>query len=461
MTRPLVMKFGGTSVAGAAAMASVVRIVANAAARSGPVLVVVSAMSGVTDGLLAACREARDSGIEQVDRHVAELEARHQAVATELFEGEAVARAISASIAATFDELRGVLTSVAILQELTPRGADRVTAAGELLSSRIVAALLVHSGVPARWIDARRAVVTDGAFGAAIADLAATSIAASREIAPAWAAREVAVAGGFVGATVEGITTTLGRGGSDVSAAVLGAALDAAEIQIWTDVDGMLTADPRVIPEAQPVSRLSFDEAAELAYFGAKVLHPSTILPAIERNIPVRILNTMRPAHPGSLITAESGGEARPLTAIACKRNVTVVNITSTRMLHAHGFLRKVFEVFERHGTSVDVVTTSEVSVSMTLDDDRGIEGIERDLAGFGSVQVERGMAIVSAVGDNLRTDPSSAVSVIAALGRLPLRMVSQAASRRNVTVVLNDADVPAAMERLHAAFFSVPTVSR
>ena len=461
MSKPLVMKFGGTSVADAAAMTNVRGIVADAVIRSGPLLVVVSAMSGVTDGLLAACRVARDAGIDQVHDHVAKLESRHHAVVRDLFGDEAIAREISSSITATFDDLRGVLTSVAILQELTPRGADRVTAAGELLSSRIVAALLSRGGVPARWIDARRAMVTDGAFGSASADLAATSVAASREVAPAWTAGEVAVVGGFVGATVEGITTTLGRGGSDVSAAVLGAALDAAEIQIWTDVDGMLTADPRVIADAQPVGRLSFDEAAELAYFGAKVLHPSTILPAVERNIPVRILNTMRPASLGSVITAESGDEARPLTAIACKRNVTVVNITSTRMLHAHGFLRKVFEVFERHGTSVDVVTTSEVSVSMTLDDDRGIEAIERDLAGFGSVQVERGMAIVSAVGDNLRTDPSSAVSVIASLGRLPLRMVSQAASRRNVTVVLNDADVPAAMGRLHAAFFSAPVVSR
>ena len=202
------------------------------------------------------------------------------------------------------------------------------------------------------------------------------------------------------------------------------------------------------------MSHLSFDEASELAYFGAKVLHPSTILPAVERSIPVRILNTMRPDSPGSVITAQSSSPGS-LTAIACKRDVTVVDLTSTRMLLAHGFLKRVFEVFERHATSVDVVTTSEVSVSMTLDDDRRIEAIEKDLAGFASVQIERGMAIVSAVGDNLRADPTLAVQVIAALGRLPLRMVSQAASRRNVTVVLNDADVPAAMSRLHTQFFA------
>ena len=461
MTRPLVMKFGGTSVAGVTAMSNVVRIVRGSVRDSRPILVVVSAMSGVTDALLAACAAARDGSIESVERHIADLESRHLAVVKQLFAATPTAEAVGNEVVRMFLELRGVLTSVAILQELTPRGADRVTAAGELLSSRIVAALLTESGLPARWIDARRAVVTDASFGAALPDLPATAITAAREIGPAWEAGAIAVAGGFVGATAEGITTTLGRGGSDVSAAVFGSALDAEEIQIWTDVDGMLTADPRVIADAQPVGRLSFDEAAELAYFGAKVLHPSTILPAVEKNIPVRILNTMRPASPGSLITAEGGVDGRPLTAIACKRNVTVVNVTSTRMLHAHGFLHKVFEVFERHATSVDVVTTSEVSVSMTLDDDSRIEAIARDLEGCGSVQVERGMAIVSAVGDNLRADPSSAVSVIAALGRLPLRMVSQAASRRNVTVVLSDADVPAAMTRLHAAFFSMDEVRR
>jgi aspartate kinase len=322
------------------------------------------------------------------------------------------------------------------------------------MSSRIMAAHLHTVGVPVRWIDPRRTIVTDANFGAA-SPLPATRIAARREIWPALKTGDVAIVGGFVGATEDGLTTTLGRGGSDYSAAIIGAALDAREIQIWTDVNGILTADPRVVPEAQPVPQLTFEEASELAYFGAKVLHPSTILPAIENNIPVRVLNTMRPENPGSVIAATAQPDGGPLTAIACKRNVTVLDVTSTRMLLAHGFLRRVFEVFERHTTSVDVVTTSEVSVSVTLDDDRRVDAIERDLAEFAAVRVERGMAIVSAVGNNLRHDPAMAVGVIAALGRMPLRMVSQAASRRNVTVVLNDADVPAAMARLHAEFFA------
>jgi aspartate kinase len=217
----------------------------------------------------------------------------------------------------------------------------------------------------------------------------------------------------------------------------------------------MLTADPRVVSGAEIVPQLSFEEASELAYFGAKVLHPSTILPAVQQGIPVRILNTHDPSRPGSLITREAGRASRAVTALACKRNVTVVDLTSTRMLLAHGFLRRVFEVFEAHATSVDVVTTSEVSVSMTLDDDRRLGAIERDLSTFADVQVERGMAILSVVGDNLRRDPGLAVRIVASLDGLALRMVSQAASRRNVTVVLADRDVPDGMARLHHEFFA------
>jgi aspartate kinase len=415
--------------------------------------VVVSALARVTDTLLAACARARAGDAGAAEDLVATIETRHRLLVEELLATDAGAVAdVWADVLPHLDDLRNVLTSVAVLRELTPRGADRVAAAGELMSSRIVAAALRCAGLPARWIDARRALVTDSR-SPALPVIDATRTAATVEMAPALAAGEVPVTGGFVGATGEGITTTLGRGGSDYSGAVFGAALDACEIQIWTDVDGMLTADPRLVADAHVVPELSFDEASELAYFGAKVLHPSTILPAVERAIPVRILNTRRPDGPGTVILAHAGDHGRRLTAIACKRNITVVDVTSTRMLLAHGFLRRVFEVFERHETSVDVVTTSEVSVSMTVDDDRRIDGIERDLAAFATVRLETGMAIVCAVGDQLRNDPLTAGQVLGTLERFPLRMVSQAASRRNVTVVLNDSDVPAAMARLHEAF--------
>ncbi len=205
------------------------------------------------------------------------------------------------------------------------------------------------------------------------------------------------VLGGFVGATVDGHTTTLGRGGSDYSGALVGAGVGASEIQIWTDVDGMLTADPRVIAEPRLVPQLSFDEAAELAYFGAKVLHPSTILPAVERDIPVRILNSRKPDGTGTLITAAGAAGGTAVTALACKRDVTVIDITSSRMLMAYGFLRQVFEVFERFTTAVDVVTTSEVSVSVTIDDRRHLRGDRRGAVGSSatvSVEARDGAAV-------------------------------------------------------------------
>ena len=453
--QPVIMKFGGTSVADAAAIRQVSFIVRGGCDSYGSVVVVVSAMSKVTDGLLAACAAARDGHTHTVDELVASIESRHREAITELFAGDPAAIGeVWALVSHELQDVRRVLSSVSVLRELTPRGADRVAAAGELMSSRLIEAFMRRAGIRSRWVDPRSALVTD-ARSPALPQMRETQSAAGRDMGPALAAGEIAVTGGFVGATAEGITTTLGRGGSDFSAAILGAALAAREIQIWTDVDGMLTADPRIVRDAHVVPHLSFDEASELAYFGAKVLHPSTILPAVERSIPVRILNTRRPDLPGTLILPHTGQQARKLTAIACKRNITVVDVTSTRMLQAHGFLRRVFEVFERHETSVDVVTTSEVSVSVTVDDDRRIDAIERELSEFATVRIERGMAIVCAVGDQLRTDPLTAGQVLGTLQPFPLRMVSQAASRRNVTVVLGDAEVPAAMGRLHEAFFS------
>jgi aspartate kinase len=283
---------------------------------------------------------------------------------------------------------------------------------------------------------------------------------ARARIGPASARGQVVVLGGFIGATASGITTTLGRGGSDYSAAIVGACLDAREIQIWTDVDGMLTADPRVVTEPRVVPQLSFAEASELAYFGAKVLHPSTILPAVSKNIPVRILNSQRPQNPGTMITDEAATAPGQLTAIACKRDVTVIDITSTRMLMAHGFLRRLFEVFERFKTAVDVVTTSEVSVSVTVDDTRRLDAIADNLRHFADVVCEPEMAIICAVGENLRTDPTLFGRAVTALERIPLRLVSQAASRRNITFVLRDGDLPHAMTRLHEQFFERVSVA-
>lgn len=460
LRRPVVMKFGGTSVADAAAIQRVVQIVRASTATGVPTVVVVSAMSGVTDRLLALAAAAEQRDREGVRRDMDALIARHDTAVRLLVDAPS---AIWPHVVAHFLELQTLLDATGILRAASPAARDAIASVGELASSRLVAAALQRAGVPAAWVDARRAIVTDAQHMSAAPDLEATRQAVLQEISPLLASGQVAVVGGFVGATPSGVTTTLGRGGSDYSAAIVGAALDAAEIQIWTDVDGMLTADPRVIDHPQIVPRLSFAEASELAYFGAKVLHPSTIVPAMAKNIPVRILNSRRPDGAGTLITADDTDGERPLAAVACKRNVTMVEITSTRMLMAHGFLRRVFEVFERFSTSVDVVTTSEVSVSVTLDDDRHVEAIASALREFAEVSLERGMAILSAVGDTLRADPRLAARIVGSLEGFPVRMVSQAASRRNVTIVLDEGDLVEAMERLHAEFLvgTVRTVGR
>jgi aspartate kinase len=450
--RPLVMKFGGSSVADAGAIARAVAIVARARGDAAtPTIVVVSAMAGVTDRLLALASAAECRAEAHVP--VEALWVRHVEALRALVPAEA-AEAAEAGLRPHFEDLRALLGSAAILRSATPAAIDAIASTGELASSRLFAAALEAAGVPAAWVDARKVIVTDDVSMSATPLHEPTREAAAAVIEPVLAAGRVAVIGGYMGATASGVTTTLGRGGSDYSASILGAAAGASEIQIWTDVDGMLTADPRVIPNARVVPWLSFGEASELAYFGARVLHPATILPAIAHGIPVRILNSRRPSVPGTLITQCPPPDSRRLAAVACKRHITMVEIHSTRMLMTYGFLRRVFEIFERHRTSVDVVTTSEVSVSVTVDDDAQLAGIVEALGEFADVNVERDMAILSAVGENLRIDSRIAGRVIGALEGVAVRMVSQAASRRNVTIVLRDAQLAPAMARLHAVFF-------
>ena len=449
------MKFGGTSVADADAMTRVVNIVRRqreSHPQGAPPVVVVSALSKVTDGLIRTADYARNGDGKAAAALLAELLERHSAIARALTSGPPADDLVKA-LQVEFAQLGGRVIALADRKIVTPADHDAIVAMGELASSRIVAAAFVERGVPAVWVDARTVLVTDAEHMAALPDMDATCARVRERVAPVTARGEVPVLGGFIGATAAGVTTTLGRGGSDYSASIFGACIDAGEIQIWTDVDGMLTADPRVVPSPRVVPQLSFAEASELAYFGAKVLHPSTILPAVSKNIPVRILNSRRPENPGTLITAEGRSDGK-LAALACKRDVTVIDITSSRMLMAHGFLRRLFEVFERFRTAVDVVTTSEVSVSVTVDDTRRLDEIVESLRVFSEVACEPRMAIVSVVGERLLEDPALFGRAIVALGSVPLRLVSQAASRRNITFVIRDADVTEAMTRLHDAFF-------
>ncbi len=458
----VVMKFGGTSVADQPALERLISIVraqrqADAQQEGGDArgpIVVVSALSKVTDRLLGIAANAGAGDIEGAENNLRELRQRHRSVA-KVISDPVQREQVVAFLDHEFDELLRIVQALAVLREVSPRWLDAIAATGEILSSRIVAAALTSQGLLATWIDARRALVTNGDHTAAAPLLPETTAALMANVDPPLATGRVPVMGGFVGATAEGVTTTLGRGGSDYSAAIVGACLGVGEIQIWTDVDGMLTADPRIVPEPYVVPHLSFAEASELAYFGAKVLHPSTIQPAVSRNIPVRILNSHRPHARGTLITGVRPPSSRPLTAIASKKEVSVVSITSSRMLMAHGFLRRLFEVFEKWKTAVDVITTSEVTVSVTIDDRRRLPSIIEALSEFAEVEAEHDMAIVCVVGEGLQTDPSLVGQVLQGIGDVQIRLVSQAALRHNVTFVIRESELPHALTQLHAKFFA------
>lgn len=441
----IVMKFGGTSVADAAALENVARIVA--AQRHQAPVVVVSAMSGVTDALLASTRIASERGAEGAIASLTETFRRHKQTAEELLP----------SPAGFIDYLHNAAKQTSQLLTRAADGRaiqDAIVSFGEILSSRLLAEALKHRGVNAQQVDPRCCIVTDDEYTCAAPLMAETWAKSQQSLLPVLKDKVVPVVGGFIGATKAGSTTTLGRGGSDYTAALLGAALRSEEIQIWTDVTGVLTADPRIVPDAQTVERLSYGEAAELAYFGAKVLHPKTIQPAIEDRIPVRICNSRAPQERGTLVGPQTETSPRTIKAIAHKTGVTTVQITSARMLGAYGFLRALFEVFDRHRTVVDVVTTSEVSVSLSLDDDSTLPAVLEELEQLGTVRVEKGRAIICVVGEGLRGTPGIAARVFSTISDINITLISQGASSVNFTFAIEETRVAEAVRRLHDAFF-------
>jgi len=449
----IVMKFGGSSVENAAAIERVARIVAMR--QHERPMVVVSAMAKTTDRLVEIGEAAAEGKRRKALRLLEALREFHFREATGESGGELRldGPAMEQALEPIFHELNELVQGLAVLGELTPRARDAVMSYGERISSLIVVRFFERCGLPAAHLDARHCVVTDDRHTQAQPLSAPTRVRLKKQAGPLLAAGKTVVMGGFIGATRGGVTTTLGRGGSDYSASIVGAALNAKRIEIWTDVDGVLTADPRVYPRAKPVPHISFEEAAELAYFGAKVLHPATILPAIERNIPVQVLNSRRPRAPGTLITrrAAAGGHFK---AIACKRSITLVDITSTRMLMAHGFLARIFEVFSKHQTPVDMIATTEVSVSVTVDDTRRLTPVVAELRRIARVDVSDGKAIVCLVGDNVRPTPGISGRVFTAIRAVNVIMISQGASERNLSFVIKETDLPRAVRLLHEAFF-------
>ena len=442
----IVMKFGGTSFESKEAIERIAGIVRERLARR-PV-VVVSAMGKTTNKLLAIA-EAAVAG--QRDRALTLLEELHN-----FHQKESAGLGVDDQIDTPFAELTELIKGLAVMGEMTPRATDAVSAFGERLSSIIVTARFCNLGIDAVNLDSRTVIVTDRRHTQAAPIFTETYRRLCGTI-PSIAAKCVVVMGGFIASTEDGITSTLGRGGSDYTSSIVGAGIGAQEIQIWTDVDGMLTSDPTILPGAYRVKRCSFAEAAELAYFGAKVLHPATMLPAIEKNIPVRILNSRRPQVEGTLITEEAPRSSSPIRSIACKRTITLVNIVSTRMLMAHGFLKRIFEIFDRYHTPVDMLATSEVSVSLTIDNVRSLGAITNEIEEFAEVTVEENQAIVCMVGDNIRHTPGVASRAFTALKDINVRMISQGASLLNISVVVAAADLKSAVESLHREFFKDP----
>ncbi|HLL74634.1 MAG TPA: lysine-sensitive aspartokinase 3 [Pyrinomonadaceae bacterium] len=448
---PLVMKFGGTSVEDAPAVARAADIVS--ARKSRRPVVVVSAMSRVTDALVSAVGRA-DAGdpasaLATLQPHLL----RHLDAAQSLLSTDEAAE-FTRAVERARGELAKLLDEISARERPLPLLHDAVVSFGERLSSTLFSAALRTQGLQSETVDARRCLVTNDEHACAAPIQDETERRTRDALEPLIAAGLVPVLGGFIGATAAGETTTLGRGGSDYSASIFGAALSASEIQIWTDVTGVLTADPRVVPAARTVPRMSYAEAAELAYFGAKVLHPKTILPAVVRGIPVRICNSRKPDSPDTVIYFETKDSPRTVKAIAHKTGVHVVHVTSARMLGSYGFLRRLFEVFDRHRTSVDVVTTSEVSVSMSVEDTSALEEIVADLKPFAAVKVEPARATVCVVGEGLRWTPGVAGRVFSAISDINVLLISQGASNVNLTFVVEESRAVEAVRRLHAAFF-------
>jgi aspartate kinase len=446
----IVVKFGGTSVGDAEAIERAAAIVEGRLEKR-PV-VVVSALGGATNALLAVGEQAAKGHLIGALRGVENLRDRHLTECEKLLGATPVGNDISSDLSAIFDELAALAEALSILGHATPRSFDTIAAFGEQASSQLVSAFFKQRGIAAEHVDAREVMITDSQFMQAEPQTTEIAERARDVVLPLLRDGKVPVLGGFIGANADGITTTLGRGGSDYSASLIGAALHAEAIEIWTDVDGMLTADPRLVGSALLIEEIRFDEASELASFGAKVLHPNTIAPAVRLGIPVFVYNSRRPEGKGTRITFDA--PHRPVSAIAGKTDVVLIKVTAPRMLFAHGFLRRVFEIFERHQTSVDVVATSEVSVSVTIDDPSRLDALLVDLRSLGDLSIERNRGIIAIVGAGICDAGGAMGRALIALGDTKVHMMSLSATGINLTVIVDGDEVNGAIERLHREFF-------
>ncbi len=453
----VVMKFGGTSVEDAAAIGRTAAIVAGRVALGKQPVVVVSAMAKVTDQLLRAAAAASTGDRTGALAISSRLRTRHRDTAAELVKNTAACAALVDLIDQYFDSLDEILRGLAAILELTPRISDLIVSHGELLSSRIVAAAFRELGIDAVHADAREIVITDSQFQKAVPLDNLIEQRAQIKLLPLISQGKVPVMGGFIASNEAGITTTLGRGGSDFTGALIGGALSAEAIEIWTDVDGIMTTDPRICPDALRVKIISFEEAAELAYFGAKVLHPATILPAVKKNIPVLVLNSRNAACEGTRITSLAPPCKSPFKSIAVKKKLSIIDVVASRMLMTHGYMREIFTVFDKHQCAVDMVSTSEVSVSLTVDSNDKLPALAADLGKLADVKYEGRKALVCMVGDDIRGKSGMAAQVFTAIRHINVRMISQGASEINMSFMIDEDDADEAVRSLHAIFFKDP----
>ncbi len=457
--RIVVMKFGGTSVEDAAAMKRTASIVAGRKSTGLQPVVVVSAMAKVTDQLLAAAAAAGRDDRSGAIAIAVKLRERHLDTAAQLVTGGRL-MSLASKLHGEFDALDDLLRGIAAVGELTPRTNDLVVSFGERMSSRMMADAFDEVGLAGAHIDSRTCIVTDANYGKAAPQEAAIEARLLEHVLPLVDAAKIPVLGGFIGSNAEGITTTLGRGGSDYTAALVGGGLNAGAIEIWTDVNGIMTTDPRICPDALRVKTISFEEAAELAYFGAKVLHPATILPAVQKSIPVFVLNSRNPANEGTRITAMAPHCSSPFKSIAAKKRLTIIDIVASRMLMSHGYLKAVFDIFDKYRCPIDMVSTSEVSISLTVDSNEQLPAICAELGKLADVKYEGRKALVCLVGEDIRGHNGIAGRVFSAISHINVRMISQGASEINMSFMIDEEDVDEAVRSLHKVFFTNPDSS-
>ncbi len=449
----IVMKFGGTSVQNSEAVKRLLGIVSSRDSQKR--VVVVSALAGVTDSLIRIANLSSKGDVVTAIELTKELEERHLEMIYELLSNNSALQIETVDVVKQlFAKLTEIVKVISILEELSDMSMARILSYGEILSSNIIFRALQDNGLNCTLADARSFIITDSVFLKGEPQTEVISQKVTELLNREFLNNDIIITQGFISATADGVGTTLGRGGSDYTAALIGMAANATEIEIWTDVDGVHTTDPRRVEKTKSIAVMSFSEAAELSFFGAKVLHPATIQPAIEKNIPVRVLNSMEPDRKGTLILKDEVVTDSGVKAISFKEKIIVINIFSMKMLNSFGFLTKLFEVFGKYGTSVDLISTSEVNVSLTIDNERYLSEITGEISQFAHVTVSHDKSQVSVVGKNLKETKGLGKRIFGSISDYNITMISQGASDVNISFVVNREDLANVVGALHKEFF-------